>query len=204
MTRPSSWSTSVWENSFPLEEISFSAFSLLLWLILIQHKTNLIFLFFIHLLNPLFLWTTKSNQDFQMSVSKQALLKGIYGAVSRKSIWDALRDIFLPAPIASENQDFLKYFMSHLQNYWSLFKAVIIFMGIIFSPLICIQSVESVPWPGWVLADTENEWIIKKAMETLKKRIRADAHQRGCGGPGEKHSVTHNPDPVQLFLWILA
>lgn len=76
------------------------------------------------------------------------------------------------ALITSENQVFLKYFILHSQNYWSLLKTVIIFLGIIFSSLIYLQSIESaVTWAGQVSADMEDKWTNKKTCKTLRKEL---------------------------------
>lgn len=110
------------------------------------------------------------------------------------------------ALITSENQVFLKYFMLHSQNYWSLFKTAIIFLGIIFSSLIYIQSIESaITWTGQVSADMEKKWTSKKTYKHPKKRIRA---QSIClaerGHEGEVCSITQNHCQIQLFLCVLS
>lgn len=142
-----SWSSSVRENSFPLAGMLLFCLSLFSAALTHSAQNKFPIFFLIHVLNLLFWWAMKGNQDFRVWVSKQALVKGIK-EVSSKSIWDAWRDSFLSAPIPSENQDFLKYFISHSHNYWSLIKTVIIFLGRIFRSLFCIYWVCVLSWVG--------------------------------------------------------
>lgn len=108
--------------------------------------------------------------------------------------------------ITSENQVFLKYFMLHSQNYWSLLKTMVVFLGIIFSSLIYIQSVESaITWTGHVSADMENKLRNKKTCKHPKKRIRAESISLAeRGHEGEVSSITQNHYQIQLFLCVLS